>query len=174
MRNRAPGMTTENGSPSVQKLDVVRRLRRGLYRDRLDGAAIGLGAAMRRALRNDDKVALLDLHFLVAKPDRALAFEDVLDLVGVGMQMFWRAAVLDRDGGTIHRDERLVAHAAGVGGRYRVAFEFAGMDDLRGDGIGGKGGTQQMRDAATGGKGGGDRQSGSDAIHGWSSRFVVF
>ncbi|HEV7411191.1 MAG TPA: hypothetical protein VGO01_22135, partial [Bradyrhizobium sp.] len=37
-----------------------------------------------------------------------------------------------------------------------------------------KRGTQQMRDAATGGKGGGDRQSDSDAIHGWSSRFVVF
>src|SRR5436309_287550 len=130
---------------------VVGRLRRRLDRDRLDGAAVGLGAAMRRALRDDDEIARFHLHFLVAEPDRALALEDVLDLVGVGVQMLRRAAVLDRDGRAVHRDEGLVAHATGVGGRKRVAFEIAGMDDLRADGVGGKRRPHEMRHGAASG-----------------------
>src|SRR6266511_370689 len=69
---------------SVQHLRIVRRLRRRLDRDRLDGAAVGLGAAMRGALRDHDEVARFHLHFLVVQPDRAGAVEDVLNLVGVG------------------------------------------------------------------------------------------
>src|ERR1700755_2784889 len=93
-----PYDSRDEAPPSVQQLGVIRRLRRRLDRDRFDGLAVGLGAAMRRALRNDDQIARLHLHFLVAEPDRAGAVEDVLDLVGVVVQMFWRAAVLDRDG----------------------------------------------------------------------------
>src|SRR5882757_3882099 len=69
------------GFRSIEQLHVVRRLRRRLDRDRLDGgAAVRLGAAMRGAFRDDDEVARLDLHFLVAEPDRAGAFQDVLHL----------------------------------------------------------------------------------------------
>ena len=41
----------------------------------LNGAPVGLGAAVRGALRDDHEIARLDLHFLVAEPDRAGAFE---------------------------------------------------------------------------------------------------
>src|SRR6266700_8081821 len=76
------------GFRSIEQLDVVRRLRRRLDRDRLDrGAAVRLGAAMRGALRDDDKIAGLDLHFLVAEPDRARALKDVLHLVGIRMHV---------------------------------------------------------------------------------------
>src|SRR6185437_4659596 len=47
-------MTVEK--PSVQHLRIIRRLRRGLDRDRLDVAAVRLGAAMRGALRDYDQV----------------------------------------------------------------------------------------------------------------------
>src|SRR5215510_9932045 len=78
-----PGMTIKRRS--IQQLHIIGRLRRGLDRDCLDGAAVGLGAAMRRALGDDDEVARLHPHFLVAEPDRAGAVEDVLNLVGVGV-----------------------------------------------------------------------------------------
>ncbi len=154
------------GAPSIQQLRIIRRLRRRLDRDRLDGAAVGLGAAMWRALRNDDEIAGLHLHFLVAEPDRALAFEDVLNLVGIGVQMLGRAAVLDRDGRAVHRNECLVAHAAGVDGRQRVTLQLPGVNDLSRDDIGGQRRAQQMGDAAAGGKGRGDRQGDGGAIHG--------
>src|SRR5882757_11423599 len=92
-----PGMTTKRSS--IQQLHIFRRLRRRFDRDRLECAAIGLGAALRRALGNDDEIA--GFHPLVAKPNRAGAVKDVLHLVGVGMQMLWRIAVLDRDGDAI-------------------------------------------------------------------------
>ena len=44
-----------------------------------------------------------------------------------------------------------------LAGAERVAFQFAGVDDLRGDVLGGDRRTQQMGDAATGGKSGGER-----------------
>jgi len=62
----------------------------------------------------------------------------------------------------------------GLGGRKRVAFEFSGMDDLRGDGVGGEGGQQEMRHATAGGEGNGDREHGSGAIHGQSSLVSFF
>ena len=43
-----PGMTRQDVASSVQQLDVIRRLRRCLDRDRLDRTAVRLGAAMRR------------------------------------------------------------------------------------------------------------------------------
>src|SRR5665647_1957138 len=81
-----PGMTLR-GPPSVQHLDIIRRLRRRLDGDGFQRTSIGLGAAMRGAVGDDDEVAGLDLHFLVAEPDRSGAFQDVLDLVGVGMHV---------------------------------------------------------------------------------------
>src|SRR3954468_19903878 len=77
------------GLTSRQHLGVVRRLRRRLEGDGLDRGAAGirLGAAMRGALRNHHEIARLHFHFLVAEPDRAGAFEDVLHLVGVRMHV---------------------------------------------------------------------------------------
>src|SRR3954453_15540160 len=76
------------GFCSIQQLHVVRCLRRRLDGDRLDrGAAIRLGPAMRGAFRDDDEISGLDLHFLVAEPDRARAFQDVLHLVGIRMHV---------------------------------------------------------------------------------------
>ena len=116
-----------------------------------------LGAAMRGALRDDDEVAWLDLDFLVAEPDRAGAFENVLDLVGVGMHVLADIAVLDRNRRAFGIDEHLGVHAAGIGRAERVAGEIAGVDDLRHDGICRDRRPQQMGDAAAGGKGGSDR-----------------
>src|SRR4029078_4082115 len=100
--------------------------------------------------REYDEIPRLHRHFLVTEPDRAFAFEDVLNLVGVGMQMLRRAAVLDRDGRAIHRDERLVAHAARLDGRYCIALQIAGVDDLGGYGVGGKCRAQDMGYTAAG------------------------
>src|ERR1700752_2220229 len=97
--------------PSVQQLHIIRRLRRRLDRDRLDGTATGLGAGMRRALGDDDEIARLHRHFLLAEPDRAGALEDVLDLMGIGVHVLWRAAVLYRDGHSVSHSDHLVAHA---------------------------------------------------------------
>ena len=50
-------MTAEaRAHPSIQHLGIVRRLRRRLDGDGLDGAAIGLGAAVRRTLGDDDEI----------------------------------------------------------------------------------------------------------------------
>src|ERR1700730_8766559 len=69
-------------------------------------------------------IARLDLPFLVAQPDRPGAFEDVLDLVGVGMQVLRDIAVLHRDGATIGGSEHLGAEADGVGRTERSAYRF--------------------------------------------------
>ena len=54
-------------------------------------------------------------------------------------------------------------------GLMRVAFQFAGADDLRGDVVGGERRPQEMGDAAAGGKGNGKRKRGGNAIYGQSS-----
>ena len=77
--------------------------------------------------------------------------------LALAMQVLWRAAVLDRDGHAVGGDEHLLRMPPALAGAERVAFEFAGVDDLRGDVLGGDGRTEQMGDAATGGKGGGER-----------------
>jgi hypothetical protein len=57
-------------SLSVQQLGVVRGLRRCLDGDGLERPAVRFGAAVRRTLWDNDKIARLHLHFLVAEPDR--------------------------------------------------------------------------------------------------------
>ncbi len=116
------------GRSVSQHLDIVGRLRRGLDRDRLEGPAVGLGAAMGGALRNDHEIARLHPHFLVAEPKRPGAFEDVLHLVGVVMQVLGRVAVLHRDGGAVDRDEHLVAHSTCIGRAERIPFQIAGCE----------------------------------------------
>ena len=64
-------------------------------------------------------------------------------------------AVLDRDGHAVGGHEQFGAHATGVRGSEPVAFEIAGMDDLRGDVLGGNRRPEQMGDAATGSEGSG-------------------
>jgi hypothetical protein len=61
---------------------------------------------VRRTLGDNDKIARLHLHFLVAEPDSPGALKDVLHLVGVEMQMLGCVAVLHRHGCTVGRDER--------------------------------------------------------------------
>jgi len=141
---------------SVQHLGIIRRLRRGLDRDRLERPAVGLGAAMRGALGNHDEIAGLHCHFLVAEPDRPGAFEDVLDLVGVGMHVLADIAVLDRNRGAVGGEEHLGMHAAGIGRTQRVSGKILGVNELRHDGFGGQRRPHQMCHAASGGKGGGD------------------
>ena len=53
-----------------------------------------------------------------------------------------------------------------LAGDERIALQFAGMNDLRRDVLGGQRRAQQMRDAAAGGESGGDRKRGGDTIHG--------
>src|SRR5882724_866717 len=85
------------GFRSIEQLHIVRRLWRRLDRDCLDrGAAVRLGPAMRGAFRDDDEVSGLDLHFFVAEPDRARAFQDILHLIGIRMHVLWHVAGLDR------------------------------------------------------------------------------
>src|SRR6266404_4933285 len=87
-----PIAMTASRRASLKQLGVVRGLRRRLDCDRLAQSPIRLGAAVRRTLGDDDEIARLHLHFLVAEPNRPGALEDVLHLVGVEMTMLGRVA----------------------------------------------------------------------------------
>jgi len=105
---------------------------------------------MGRALRDDDQITGFHLDLLVAKPDSPCPFEDVLDLVGVGMHVPRYVAVLHRDGRAVRAHEHLGTKAGGRGGAKRIAHQFGNVNDLRGDVFGRERWPQEMRDAAAG------------------------
>jgi hypothetical protein len=104
---------------SVHQHNIITRLRRNLNRDGLDRSAGDDGAGMRRPLRYHNQCTRLDFAALIADPHLAGAFDNVLDLVGVGMIVLGRVAGLQGDGGVVGDDQRFTAHL-GVRRRRQV------------------------------------------------------
>src|SRR3954451_24280845 len=83
-----------SSSRSLDEHGIVRRLWRNLYRERLDGSAADHCPRVRRALRDDDDRAGLELLALIAHPHRTRSLYDVLDLVGLRMNVLLHVARL--------------------------------------------------------------------------------
>src|SRR3954452_17571705 len=97
-RNSAAQCLRWSSLPSSRSVDehgVVRRLWRNLDGERLDGSTGDHCPGVRRALRDDDDRAGLELLALIADPHRTRALYDVLDLVGVGMHVLLHVARLN-------------------------------------------------------------------------------
>jgi hypothetical protein len=115
---------------SIQQLGIDRCLWRRFNRDHLERAAVRLGASMRGTLRDDKEVARFHLHFLIAEPDRSVAFEDVLHLIGIVMQMLGCIAVLYGEGHAVSGGERPGAQPGARSQTKRVSVHFGHMYNL--------------------------------------------
>jgi tetratricopeptide (TPR) repeat protein len=85
----------------VDEYDITRGLWRNLDRNGFDRTIAHDTAGMRRALRNDDERSRLEFLALRAEPNRAAAFHDVLNLIGLGVRVLPDVAGLNRDGGIV-------------------------------------------------------------------------
>ena len=134
-----------------------------------DRSSIWLGTTMRGAMWDNDEIARLDLHLLIAEPDRSRAFEDVLHFIGSGMQVLRDIAVLHRNRAAFARSKHLGTEADGVRRAERISNKVGQVNNLHLEilGIGTRGGLHQLRHSAAGGEGNRNRDRSSHAVHGF-------
>src|SRR5215472_16105486 len=126
-----PAWAAPRRPPSVDEHGVIWRLGWDLYRERLHWPAANDLSLVCRAHRDDDERARLEVLALVAKPHRAASFDDVLDFVGLRMDVLADVAGLNRDRGVV-RDNQRFAGLLRVGGLGKiVVLERREIDDLR-------------------------------------------
>src|SRR5215471_6879263 len=159
-----PAWARPRRPPSIDEHGVIWRLGRDLYCVRLHWPAGDDLSLVCCAVRDDDERARLEVLALVAKPHRAASFDDVLDFVGLRMDVLADVAGLNRDRGVV-RDNQGFAGLLRVGGLGKIVMLERREIDHLGSQRRGRGTRmrhcpmRQRRDDDSRGEGGGDSEA---------------